>query len=250
MFLQYVHEMLTYRLRIILMVISNFATPIVMLLVLQSIDNRSGLSTQQLVSYYIFTTILALSMRSRVDEFVQESIEEGGLATYLIRPVHFWLIALTNDLSSRILKLLFGIPVFLVLLFIYSRIHISVSWISTLTIAGMILLSFSLSFTFSFMIGLLAFWIEELWGLQNLKDVMIILLGGIALPYQFFPVWLQKSLVYTPFPYLINWPLRKGFTGSFTLEVIITLVWILTFALLSKLFWQTGLKKYSALGTY
>jgi ABC-2 type transport system permease protein len=114
----------------------------------------------------------------------------------------------------------------------------------------MMVISFLIAFSFSFVVGLLTFWVEEVWGLQNVKDVSIVLLGGVALPYYFFPITLQKILVFTPYPYLVNWPLRKGFSGNLLLEFIMAVFWLVTFLLLGQLLWKKGLKKYSALGTY
>jgi len=114
----------------------------------------------------------------------------------------------------------------------------------------MLSISFLIAFSFSFSLGLLTFWVEEVWGIQNVKEVAIVLLGGVALPYYFFPLALQKFLTFTPFPYMINWPLRKGFSGSLTFEFIMALSWLLIFTLISIFLWKRGIKKYSALGTY
>lgn len=113
-----------------------------------------------------------------------------------------------------------------------------------------VLISYLLSFFISFSLGLLAFWLDEVWGFQNLKEVLFIFLGGVALPYQIFPQAMQSFLSWTPFPYLINWPMRLGIIQPIFLEIIIAIFWLLFFVFLGFLGWRNGLKKYSGMGVY
>jgi ABC-2 type transport system permease protein len=249
---QNLHDFLVYRLRLIISVISQFIAPLIMMLVLTNLPGKyiSGMTKQQIISYYLFTSILFLFTNSNIDSFIKEAIQQGELAIYLIKPVKFWLVALVKDLSQRLIRLLIGIPIFVLLILIYSKSIPTIALTEfTLTIVTLIL-SFLLSFGLSFSIGLLAFFMEEVWGLQNVKNVAVVFLGGAVLPYYFFPATLQKVLIFTPFPYLVNWPLRKGFSGSITTEFIIVFAWLIFFMLFNINLWKKGLKKYSALGTY
>lgn len=250
--IQNAHDFLTYRLRLFITVLNQFAMPLVMLFILSNLPGKAvaGASKQQLTYYFILTAILYLFTNSDIDSFVKEAIQQGELATYLIKPVHFWLVALSRDLSQRLLKLVLGIPVFIILLiFYFNSLHLPSYNNLPLTLLTLTL-SFLLSFAISFTVGLLAFWLEEVWGVQNLKRVAILFLGGAALPYYFFPAYLQKILIYTPFPYLVNWSIRKGFSGNLLIELSSASFWLLFFSILNFYLWKTGLKKYSALGTY
>jgi ABC-2 type transport system permease protein len=251
-FLQNTHDFLVYRLRLFVIVFSSFVAPLVIMLILSTIPGRlvNGMSKEQIITYYLVTSILFVFMNSKIDYFVKEAIQQGELAVYLIKPIHFWIVALIKDLSGRFIRLIFGIPIFILVLFLYrDSIHFSLNS-NVVFIIPMLGISFLLVFAFSFAVGLLAFWLEEVWGLQNVKDVSLILLGGVALPYSFFPEVLRTILVFTPFPYFINWPLRQGFSGNFTMEVIIALSWLFIFILLNIWLWKKGLRRYSALGSY
>lgn len=249
--LQNSHDFLVYRMRLFIIVFTSFIAPIVMMWVLSSLPGKiiNGANREQIITYYLTTSILYLFMNSKIDSFVKEAIQQGELATYLIKPVSFWLVAFVKDISGRIIRLVFGLPIFILLLLAYSQsFKLNLSDLGLTSI--MIMLSFLIAFTFSFSLGLLTFWIEEVWGLQNVKEVSVVLLGGVALPYYFFPEALQRVLTYTPFPYLVNWPLRKGFSGNLALEFTMAVCWLIIFTAISMILWRKGLKKYSALGTY
>jgi ABC-2 type transport system permease protein len=251
-FLQNTHDFLVYRLRLFIIVISSFVAPLVIMRILTNIPGPkvNGMSKEQIISYYLVTSILFVFLNSRIDYFVKEAIQQGELATYLVKPVEFWKVALVKDLSGRVIRVVFGLPIFIVLLIVYHDVfHFSLTANAVLFVV-MLIISSLLVFAFSFAVGLLAFWLEEVWGLQNLKDASVILLSGVGLPYSFFPVALQKFLIFTPFPYLVNWPLRKGFSGNLIGEFVIALAWLFILLLVNKILWKKGLRRYSGLGTY
>lgn len=249
-FIQNINEFLSYRLRVVLLILSQFISPLVMIWVFSgiAISKFSNLNQNQIVAYYIFTSILYLFLNSGVDDLVKSSIQDGTLARYFLRPGSFFTFSLVKELSGRIARLFLGLPIFIILVVANWGQVSSYLLPPFFLIILMMIISFSIAFLFSFNIGLLAFWIEEVWGVQNLKQVSFTLLGGAALPYQVFPQSFQNFLVWTPFPYLINWPLRYGFSGNVTLEFLIAIFWLIALIILYKILWRMGSKKYSAMG--
>lgn len=252
LFSQYQKEFLIYRLKILIVTISQFVSPLVMMIVLSSIPGKSfnGMTSAEIINYYIFTSLLYLFMNSKIDSFVKSAILDGGLASFLIKPVNFWLVCLTKDLSGRFTKLFIGLPVIFLLFFIYYKDLQFGATLNVFLLMLTLLLGYLLSFLISFGTGLLAFFIEEIWGLQNLKDIVILLLSGVALPYKYFPVEVANVLKYTPFPYIVNWPLRAGFTGNILVEIIVALVWLIVIFILCLGLWKKGIRKYSGMGAY
>lgn len=249
-FIQNTNEFLSYRLRVVLLVLSQFISPLVMIWVFSGIALLKSpiMGQNQIVAYYVFTSILYLFLNSNVDEFVKVSIQDGTLARYFLRPGSFFGFSLVKEFSGRIVRLFLGLPIFAILIIINWTQIKSYSLPPLPLIFLMIFVSFALAFLLSFNIGLLAFWVEEVWGLQNLKFVSFMLLGGAALPYQIFPIFFQNFLAWTPFPYLINWPLRYGFSGNIRFELFMAGAWLVIFFILYKILWNIGSKKYSAMG--
>lgn len=247
----YINEILIYKVKIILLTLSQFASPLIMMVILSNIPSTktTGMSSSEIINYYIYTSLLFLFLSSKVDTFVGKSVIDGTLSTFLLKPLHFWIVALAGDFSARFVKLFIGLPIILFLLIINKEI-IKIDLNNLPLIILSIVIGYTLSFLISFSVGLLAFFLEEVWGIQNLKEVTILLLGGIALPYNFFPNSLQNFLHYTPFPYLINWSTRLGFSGNVSFEIFIATTWLFILFLICKLLWFAGIKKYSGIGTF
>lgn len=122
-FLQNCHDFLIYRMRLFIIVLSQFVAPLVMLWILSGLPSQfvAGMDKEQITTYYLSTSILFLFMSSKIDSFVKEAIQQGELATYLIKPVSFWLVAFIKDISGRIVRLIFGLPIFILLFVFYSQ---------------------------------------------------------------------------------------------------------------------------------
>lgn len=56
------------------------------------------------------------------------------------------------------------------------------------------------------MIGLLAFWTEDITGFYFIFDRLKWLLGGFLMPITLFPEWLQRIVEWLPFPLMIYRP--------------------------------------------
>jgi len=249
LFQQNSHDFLAYRVRLVVNIINQFMAPLVIMLVLTNLIGNSinGMTKSQIVNYYLSTSILYLFLNSKIDSYIKEAIQQGEISTYLIRPINFWLVALVKDISARVIKLMLGLPILVLLILIFSMSFPTLSpdmLVSLLMIPIALLLAFSISFC----VGALAFWFEEVWGFQNLKEVAILLLSGVVLPYTFFPKILQRILTFTPFPYLINWPLHKGFSGNIAFEFSMAILWLVLLLGISAFMWKAGTKRYCAAG--
>lgn len=228
--------------------LGQFTPPLVMILIFSALPGTkfAGMEKEQLINYYFVSGLLYVVINSTIDSYVKYSIYLGSISTFLVKPVHFWLNTLARDLSNISVRVLLGMPFFVVYLLTLRPV---ISLTPTIFFdLFLIIISYTLSFLISYNLGLMSFWVEELWGFQNLKDVMVVLLGGVLLPYQFFPDQLQKVLVWLPFPYLVNWPLRIGFSGNVFFEIIVALLWVTVLFKTSNLLWSKGIKKYTAVG--
>jgi len=76
--------------------------------------------------------------------------------------------------------------------------------------------------------------------------------SGSIFPLDIFPALWQKVFYYTPFPYLIFFPLQV-YLGKIPFSQVlsgisISLVWSLALSVILKSIWQKGLKIYDAVG--
>ena len=109
-----------------------------------------------------------------------------------------------------------------------------------------------LYFTFAFIIGMLAFWVENAWGPLFLVMMLLEGFGGGLFPIDILPKSLANILMLTPFPYFIYFP-AKIYLGTLPLTdlvygFIILSFWVLMGWYLMLKILQKGLRHYSAFG--
>jgi ABC-2 type transport system permease protein len=101
---------------------------------------------------------------------------------------------------------------------------------------------------------LVPFWLPEgAWGLQFLVIVVATeFLAGGLFPLDILPAGIQKALSFTPFPYLIFFPIQVYLGKISPPEIVRGLVigfsWAATLYVLMRTIWQKGLRVYQSHG--
>ena len=70
----------------------------------------------------------------------------------------------------------------------------------------LILLALLMVTVWQIIIGLLAFWFEEVNPFYLIYQKMVFVIGGMLIPVDFFPAWLQPLAKYSPFAFSSYWP--------------------------------------------
>ncbi|TWW08287.1 hypothetical protein E3A20_25830 [Planctomyces bekefii] len=99
---------------------------------------------------------------------------------------------------------------------------------------------------------MVAFWAENVWSLNVMLMFAIRLLGGALLPLTLFPSWAQEYLSYTPFPYLVSFPIR-ALMGQVSADewmggMGILAMWTVFTVALGALIWRRGQLRYTGVG--
>jgi ABC-2 type transport system permease protein len=165
----------------------------------------------------------------------------GEINNFLMKPIGLYKWLLVKEVSEKFVSLVLFVPVGIILFSTFLTHSIPSSPNEILQL----LFVLSLSFTLSFLVGILSFWIDEFWTISNIKSAIIALLGGVALPYVFFPAWVTDILHFTFFPYIVSWPARVLNAGLRLEEIMIAIVWIVITFIAIKLSLQISINKYS-----
>ena len=101
-----------------------------------------------------------------------------------------------------------------------------------------LLVAVSISFTLRFMINLLAFWVVDIRGFQNLYFVSVSLLSGFLIPVHFFPPRLQQIAYASPAPSILQLPvdvMSGRVIGAEALATIgVQLGWLVVLVVLAR----------------
>lgn len=89
---------------------------------------------------------------------------------------------------------------------------------------------------------------ESIWGVNIMKEVIVLLLSGATVPIAFFPEPFRTITYYLPFQAIYNTPLRLLTDMSLSLQerfefLGLQLIWIFAVIIMYKLFWKVSIRK-------
>jgi len=129
-FLQNLNTDLIYRAKFVLSFATHFIVPFTMICIFISLPGNkfAGMTKDQLISYYVFSSFLLLLLDPRIDDSVKTSIQHGDFGRYLIKPIKYWALAVIEDLSHKIIRLVMGMPVLLILVLVSGTSAVYFEW--------------------------------------------------------------------------------------------------------------------------
>lgn len=199
-------------------------------------------SLEKLNAYLFLANFLALSFSVAPAFRLATQIKSGCLSTLLERPISLYGEHLAYFIGEQFL----GMVINLCLVVYFGTLSgISVSMLLLLVIY----LAFAGVMFFSLMmiLGMLAFWLIELWPLRSFVTACYLLFGG-----RYFPLSLPNKVFiviqYNPFSLVTDIPARfltVGLSGYELIRcLIVTLGWTFIFSVLYKLILKHGLRLY------
>jgi ABC-2 type transport system permease protein len=197
---------------------------------------------EDLVWYLAATEWVLLSAPQRHFE-LQEQVRRGDVTAQLPRPVSFQRAALAQAWGM----LLARAPFLALVAFgaAYAFTGALPSARSTLLLVPIGLLASAVLSELYVALGLVAFWMSDVTPLHWLLGKAMFVLGGLMLPLELYPRWVQTLARCTPFPVLLNGPgsfmLREPDGAAWLLAGQLCLWGALLFALVELLF-RRGLR--------
>lgn len=209
----------------------------------------AGLTLTQTLWYLSFAETIELS-KARVYNQIQEEVKEGSIAYALGRPYSYNGFKVARSMGESMVR---AVPI-LALGFAVCSLFTGVlpGYISMLPF-GIILIcgGILLNTMWGIIIGLLAFWTEEVTPFFWILQKLIFIAGGMFLPIDFFPQWLQGSAKALPFAFSAYWPAIT--MVNFTFERFWTalggqIIYISVLGLIAWLIFRTALRKIHVQG--
>jgi ABC-2 type transport system permease protein len=129
---------------------------------------------------------------------------------------------------------------------------ISLNVVSILLIAINVLLAISLAQLFKVCLGFISFWTTDSYGIFQLSEMLMFVLGGYIAPLSFYPSIVATISYFLPFPYMIYFPIA-ALAGFYSLQQLLLiaagqLVWIIILTFIYKIMWRKGLRLFTGVG--
>lgn len=212
-----------------------------------------GYTGAQMISYVLAMSVLrSFVFTGRGWELVGD-ISSGRISNYLVRPMDYRGFSLALDMAQKTVHVAAALLEIGALVLLFSIDLYKPAWLGTwLLFAAATLLSSLIFFSLEFMVSSLAFWTSESGGPLFCFELFLQFAAGAFFPLDVLPAALQKALAFTPFPYMVYFPINIYLEKIETFEacriLLIQALWLAAISWGAKAFWNTGLEQYSAEG--
>lgn len=253
-------ERMAYRVNFMLEILSGIVSALIIVFLWLAVykssgsTNIGGYTIQEMITYLLGSGLInTFILTTAENPETSRSIQEGTLSGLLIKPLSPYAIWFIRDMGTKAFLLSIGLVGYVAVFFFFRNY---VVFPLTSTMCGLFILSLVLAALLQFLIfevlSLLAFWVENTYGIRFVMRVIMEVVGGAIIPLSFFPLIVQKIFLLFPFHYLIYLPMRIYLAKIDASQILVELLkecgWILTLTLVNAVIWKKGVRQYVAMG--
>lgn len=251
-FLNQIFVQMSYKINFLTHIATNVLGVLVALLTWNAIYESISLPTVGHFSKIQMLTYIALTNMSMVlfttTDVVRLGyfVRNGKLTVHLLRPYSFLAYSFYEYLGSKILYLVLYGSLFLLSFSFYGNLSYPFYQILFLAI------NLVMFFMFISVVGLLGFWLVQMWPLRPVMTALYMLFAGLLFPLDLLPEPFYNFFSKTPFA-LVGYHFTLALQNQYTVSelknyVLLSVLWALCFYLIYKIVFKIGLKKYEGMG--
>lgn len=247
-------EALQFRLSMLIMVVGNLLYLIVVYFLWKSIyasagtDIVNGMTFTDTLIYLVLATALFNFMEMYTVWEIGRNIQSGKIVLDLLKPMDFRRYLFWSFSGTFVTQFFFTfLPTFIVVC-VVTKGAIPLE-INLLYFAVSVVMAVMINYSVDFIVGTICLYTESIWGINIMKQVVVLLLSGATVPIAFFPEPLKTVVYYLPFQSIYNAPLTLLLNSENVFKTLgIQLFWCVFMTVISKLFWQISLRQITVNG--
>lgn len=195
-----------------------------------------------------FIISIGLSSAFAFDDFaVQRKVSDGTITIDFLKPIDYRLNLFAGSLGNIVFNLLMNFFPVLCIAVIFVGMEKPSSVIDFLCFLVSVVLGFLVLWGVSLIVQMTTFWIINIWSLSVLKNLLVTVFSGMAVPLWFMPEGLLKIVNCTPFA-SIYFDSVKIYLGQLGADEILfsygkQSVWIIVLFLIGNVMWFFGRKR-------
>lgn len=203
----------------------------------------NSFSSTETLSYILMVNLVYTFMFGNVISWINDQIRTGNILYDLLRPVNYCFLSASRYIGETIINICFKtIPMILVSLIFWRKWMVfNDHW---LWFSISLLLGYLINYFYSYIIGLLAFWLIESWPLNMFLSAIYKLMSGMWIPVFLFPDSLKKVSAFMPYKYIYSTPVMIITNEMSSVEIYIELgiqfFWLIFIVLLMLIVWKAG----------
>jgi ABC-2 type transport system permease protein len=251
-------EALHYRLSLYVKIIGNLLYLILIYYLWKAIfhsagtDVVNGMTFESTMVYLVLASALYGFMEMYVVWEIGRNIQKGDIVVYMLKPMeyrHYLFWELSGSLIVGFLTTV--LPTFIVVAIVtHGTIPLGINLAYfVLSVA----LAMIINFQIDFMVGNICFFTESIWGINMMKQVIVLLLSGATIPIAFFPEAIKNVVNVLPFVAIYDSPLTillngNGDSAMVMEKLLIQLGWAVGLTILSHIFWKISVRQVTVNG--
>lgn len=213
-------------------------------------SSLGGLTINKMIWYLVVTELVTLS-RTDIHSQVNEDVKTGNIAYLLNKPYNYVMYCYSYFLGEIGVKLLTnaiaGIAIGLIYVGPLEGFNIAhLPFIILSILAGC-----TIHFFIYIILALTSFWFEENSAFFWIYSKLVFTLGGMLMPIDLFPKWLQSISKYLPFAYVTYVPGKLAVDFSFVSfyrQFSIQLIYLIIFFTMAMALYRKGAKDLNVNG--
>ena len=217
-------------------------------------DVVNGMTFTDTMIYLILATALFNFLEMFVVWDMSRSIQSGKIILDLLKPMRFREYTFWSYSGSHVvLFALTFIPTFIVVLIVTHGaipMGLNLLWFAVATVLALIV-----NFSMEMIVATICLYTESTWGINIVKETIVLLLSGATIPLAFFPEKARMVVQYLPFRAVYDIPLSILLekSGSDTWLGLLKLFglqlgWLVVLTVAGNLFWNHAVKKITVNG--
>ena len=218
------------------------------------VDVVNGMTFTDTMIYLILATALFNFLEMFIVWDMSRSIQSGGIILDLLKPMQYRTYKFWSYSGSHVSQFVLAfIPTFIVVM-IVTKGAIPVG-LNLVRFIVSVIFALVINFSIEMLVATLCLYTESTWGINIVKETIVLVLSGASIPLAFFPESIRNIISWLPFRAIYDIPLQvllnKG--GSDTLEGLaklwgMQLGWCVILGLAGILFWNHAVKKITVNG--
>lgn len=240
---------LAYRAHTFTVAISNGVHIVLLYFLWRAIFENSeatmrGLTFHQTFLYVSLASVIHSLFRNFVEWFMTYEIRSGDIVVSMLKPYDYQLSFLFQTIGYTIFSLVLVTAPTTAVLVVLFKGYIALGT-NLIYFFFSLIAAFLLNFCLDFMTGTTSFYTESIWGISEAKRAIVLFLSGAVIPFEFFPLPVQRVLQLLPFQAIYNTPLsillQTERIGSSAITMIaVQLFWVVVFWILSRIYFKSA----------
>ena len=254
-FLSAIQSEFQYRANLFAWMIVGAVGPLIMVLVWMAVVKQQptvgGYDRSDFILYYLLTTVGWYIVGGEFARPIGTAIRSGDINKSLLQPYSVILGKAVWEQAWKLLSLILSLPVVGIVLYLTrDTLEFRFNYANLPVLMATLIGGAMIFALIQAIIGIMAFWMTEIWPIAELNDMLLHLMGGMLAPLTLLPKLAQEISLYLPFRYIFFEPVAIVLGKQpYPMEVVAKqIVFVVVLYAIYKLLWRAGLRKYEGTG--